>query len=202
MKELKFMNQARGIIQTTDNLYPKQREIIEELIKNYNKFKYIITGSRQTGKSLMMLLLSINLKDVKITIMSVNKRNSKNLQDNYMRIIQRSEDVVDTKNVKFISFNNEIPDDTELLILDEMGFYTNDGFEYEEYLNKYDGRFIAISTSGTNSLFNQFVEDSKHSDKWKLLTINWDEVFGHDQEWKNEQIRHLGEETFKKYYEL
>jgi hypothetical protein len=207
-------------------LYPAQEEIVKKIHKNkYN----LIKAPRQFGKTSVplyyLLHQAIFKPNCNIVISSFNYQNSKYLLERFYntyeqlpdwikpRIVKRTSTWLILKNnsrIKIVT-NISAPETWENweythAFLDEFAFmeyYTSENLLGSFFHRNSSPKIIIASTKKEVSYFNEIVEDARNGrNQYSLSEYDWRDIPRLDNNWKEEVIKNIGEDAFKREYEL
>lgn len=95
-----------------------------------------------------------------------------------------------------------------LLFLDEFAFVPPNDAEdffrsvYPTISSGSDTKMIVVSTpKGMNHFYKMWMESTEKRSKFKPIEINWWDVPGRDEDWKQEQISNTSEDQFRQEFE-
>jgi hypothetical protein len=210
-----------GWIPAGENLYEKQKEVLKELSENWDSRYHIVLSARQSGKSTLILLLVlwiITFSEGRVIAILAHKQKAaqglfKRFSTMYHKLdgmFRLSDEIGDSKVELHLADGTQVfcgtttptglrSESLSLLITDEFAFVpavVASEFYYSNMptLEQMKGGYIAISTpNGKDNIFYDLYRKGKDAkDKmWKLLEINWKDVFNRDTKWKNEKIKEL-----------
>jgi hypothetical protein len=207
-------------------LYPAQEEIVKKIHKNkYN----LIKAPRQFGKSSVPLFYllhqAIFKSNCNIVISSFSYQNSKYLLERFYNtyeqlpdwikpgIVKRTSMWIILKNnsrVKIVT-NISAPETWENweythAFLDEFAFmeyYTSENLLGSFFHRNSSPKIIIASTKKEGSYFNEIVEDARNGiNKYSLSEYDWRDIPRLDINWKEETIKNIREDAFKREFEL
>jgi hypothetical protein len=207
-------------------LYPAQEKIVKKIHKNkYN----LIKAPRQFGKSSVPLFYLLHQAIFKpncnIVISSFSYQNSKYLLERFYdtyeqlpdwikpRIVKRTSTWLILKNnsrIKIVT-NISAPETWENwecthAFLDEFAFmeyYTSENLLGSFFHRDSSPKIIIASTKKEDSYFNELVEDARDGiNQYSLSEYDWRDIPRLDINWKEETIKNIGKDAFKREYEL
>lgn len=219
--------QSFDVGESNFTLYPFQ----EEMVRRFHNYKYnLVKSSRQSGKSIVPILYLLHTaifnRYCKIGITSMNFHSSKRLLSTFKcayenlpdflkpKIVVSTDSMIKLRNGATITLLNShyTPENWRNsgytdVFLDEFAFFRC--LYGESYLNSFfnetypSPNIIITSTKNEGSYFNTLVDDSKNGrNSYMLSEYDWTAVPGRDEKWKSETISYMGENAFKKEYEL
>lgn len=221
---IKIINQDRGLMNFV--VYPFQAEFIKECFKNK---RMISCWSRQSGKtttaSAFMLLFTIFNQDKTVAIVANKQATSKEILDRiklmYDYLPMWLKPGVVEWNKGSIKFDNgckivaaATSSDSirgqaiSLLYLDEFAFIpknlVNEFIEstFPVISSSKLARIIITSTPNGKNHFYRFYEEARlGKSTFNCSRINWNDVPGRDDKWREDQIKELGSiEKFNQEY--
>lgn len=199
-KYIKIYNPEFGYIDAYGNLFKKQVKVLKKLSKNYNKKNSLIISCRQSGMSILMLILSLWItifkKQKTIGILSVKKSMSSSLLNKFNKMYDNLPDIfkLNIKNsIFFNSIRSKEIEKSDLLILDDFAFFPK--LKSSEFLknNKFNNLIVLSTPNGSDNLFYYLYNEIKRKKdrNWKLFKIHWSDVFNRDVKWKRDMISNL-----------
>lgn len=216
---VKIFHPKRGMIPAT-NLFPRQREILKELSENWEDKFHLILSARQSGKSVIVLILIlwiITFNSSKVIGILANKKDSSsnlfrrfsNMYHALPPMFRLSEEIGDSKSALELSDGTVVfcgptsasglrSESISLLVLDEFAFVpapiASDFWTSNYPTIEASGSLIVVSTpNGKDNVFYDLYKKakSKKEKKWELLEVNWKDVFNRDEKWKQNKIKDL-----------
>ena len=210
------LDQGRGEIK----LYKCQKRILRAL--RDNRFN-IVLASRQIGKTTMMTVYALWIacfqEDQRILIVANKEQTAINIfkrvrlayqeLPNWLKpgVEEYGKTSMTLANGSSIGISTTSSDagrgdSCNVLILDELAFIDNhmvEDFWKSVYpiisSSKKSKIFIASTPNGTGNLFYELYHNAvKGINNWKASRVDWWEIPGRDDKWKNETIKSLGSE--------
>lgn len=202
---------------TTDlKLLPYQ----EDMVNLFQDTKFsLVNSTRQSGKSLIPSLYLLHqlvfTDDADIGIMSHNTNASKHclqlIRDCYNNLPNFLKQKVETSTRDEFSLCNgskiQVASKSTKkhafthIFLDEFAFfeyYTASAIMLDILSNSfYNKKLIITSTKRKNTHFNELVENPRY---FKVLKVNWTDIPGRDDEWKECMISNIGEDAFEEQF--
>jgi hypothetical protein len=202
-------------------LLPFQKRILKGLVKNqYN----IINASRQSGKSMMLLLYSLWISIFKsnknIIILTLSIRYNKVFTNNFNahfnnlpewlrpNIIKHNSSIIELDNNNCIilasSTNNIRGISPDIILLDEPDLIKN--IDYSEFYNYTLPIFYGRKDTMMH-VFGKFNSDSafikyNNVSKFHIYNVNWNYIPLRNAKWKKEMINLLGIEVFNREFKI
>jgi hypothetical protein len=207
-------------------LYPYQREMVEHF--NDNRFS-IVLACRQSGKSITscayLLWYAVFNPEKTVAILANKGATAKEMLgritlmlENLPFFLQPGCKVLNKTSIEFSNNSKIISSSTSsssirglsvsLLFLDEFAFVQNDA---EFYTSTYpvissgkQTKIVVTSTpNGLGNVFHKLWEGAvQQTNNFKPFTVNWWDVPGRDEKWKQETIANTSELQFKQEYEV
>lgn len=224
-EEYAYSMTDEGVIKI--KLRPYQIDILQTFQNNRD---VVFLASRQIGKTVTTAIFIAwyicTNKDKNILIVSKDATSSKEIiskikavYDNLPYFIKPG---VFTDNVYSIHFDNGCKIMSEattpnsgrgytihLLYADEFAFVSDNISEqfftsiYPTLSSSKISKFIITSTpNGANKFYEIYMESLAKKNTFKDLRVDWFQVEGRDEEWKQKQISTIGEDAFNQEYEL
>ena len=208
-------------------LYSCQKRVLRNL--RDNRF-VILLSSRQSGKTTQMTIYCLwNAcfnEDQRILIVANKEQTAKNIfkrirlayemLPNFLKpgVVEYGQTSMTLTNGSSIGISTTSSDagrgdSCNCLILDELAFIDNhivDKFWESVYpiisSSKKSKIFIASTPNGTDNLFYRLYKGAEEGDNnWKAERIDWWEIPGRDEKWKQDTIKTLGSiETFSQEF--
>jgi len=208
------------------NLYPYQREMVNHF--NDNRFT-IVLACRQSGKSITscayLLWYAIFYPEKTVAILANKGATAKEMLgritlmlENLPFFLQPGCKVLNKTSIEFSNNSKIISSSTSsssirgmsvsLLFLDEFAFVQNDS---EFYTSTYpvissgkDTKIVITSTpNGVGNVFHKLWEGAvQKTNNFYPFTVNWWDVPGRDENWKQETIANTSELQFKQEYDV
>lgn len=204
------------------NLYPYQEEMVD--IVTNNRFS-IFKLPRQSGKSTLLASILVWYilfhENYSVLVLAHKGDNAKDIMqrvklayENVPQWMQQGIVKWDVLSV-FVENGSKIVASTttessgrggsyNLVYLDEFAFVENniqDEFFASTYPTISSGRttkFVITSTpNGMNKFYNLWVESEKGKNSFVPFSIQWNDVPGRDDKWREEQIKNMGAEKFR-----
>jgi hypothetical protein len=199
-------------------LHPCQKRVLRSL--RDNRF-IILLSSRQAGKTTMMTIYSLWVacfsEDQRLLIVANKEQTAKNIfkrirtayemLPNYLKpgVVEYGQTSMTLTNGSSIGISTTSSDagrgeSVNVTVLDELAFIDNHIVEkfWESVYpiissSKKSKIFIASTPNGTENLFYRLFQGAVDgSNNWKAERIDWWEIPGRDEKWKNETIKTLG----------
>jgi len=207
-------------------LYPYQREMVNHF--NDNRFT-IVLACRQSGKSITscayLLWYAIFYPEKTVAILANKGATAKEMLgritlmlENLPFFLQPGCKVLNKTSIEFSNNSKIISSSTSsssirgmsvsLLFLDEFAFVQNDS---EFYTSTYpvissgkDTKIVITSTpNGVGNVFHKLWEGAvQKTNNFYPFTVNWWDVPGRDEKWKQETIANTSELQFKQEYDV
>ena len=208
-------------------LYSCQKRVLRNL--RDNRF-VILLSSRQSGKTTQMTIYCLwNAcfnDDQRILIVANKEQTAKNIfkrirlayemLPNFLKpgVVEYGQTSMTLTNGSSIGISTTSSDagrgdSCNCLVLDELAFIDNhivDKFWESVYpiisSSKKSKIFIASTPNGTDNLFYRLYKGAEEGDNnWKAERIDWWEIPGRDEKWKNDTVKTLGSiETFSQEF--
>jgi len=203
------------------------REYQKEWIRNVNNNRFLIfCNSRQVGFSQIMsaLYLYYMIFHSKSIFLICNKISTgvdfiEKLFNYYLRLPYFLKPVIIHKNIKNIKFNDcdiklgfEIDDKYDIISYMEYSYIPTNKLNLNSVIPSIcieeDSKLIIQSQPNGNDEFYKLVYDSERKENdpnkniFKTIKTYWWEVSDRDNNWKNDMIKMIGEESFNKEYDL
>ena len=171
---------------------------IRELHKIHNNDKVKVNWARQSGKDTVILSYLVYLAATKGKTIFIDGRNHKHLEHMINRIIGMTPDWFLKR-----KYNNKI-------FFETGGVITTDRCDYTScdvvFANDYDygsfNRFIDPFGSCNKNKKMIIATKGLLPDRYVLSTINWDELPGRDECFKQEMIKSIGLDAWYKEFEV
>src|SRR6056297_87752 len=219
---IKIISLDGGLV--TFNVYPYQKDMFEHF--NENRFS-IVLACRQSGKSVTsvvyLLWYAIFHPEKTIAILANKGATAKEMLarvtlalENLPFFLQPGCKTLNKTSVEFSNNSRIIASSTSsssirgfsvnLLFLDEFAFVQNDA---EFYTSTYpvvsagkDTKIVITSTAnGLGNVFHKLWEGAvQQTNEFKPFRIDWWDVPGRDEKWKEETIANTSEIQFKQEY--
>jgi hypothetical protein len=199
-------------------LFACQKKVLRSL--RDNRFN-IVLASRQVGKTTMMTIYALwvacFLDDQRILVVANKEQTAINIfkrirlayeqLPNWLKpgVIEYGKTSMTLSNGSSIGISTTSSDagrgdSCNCLILDELAFIDNhlvESFWKSVYpiisSSKKSKIFIASTPNGTGNLFHNLYSNAvKGKNNWNSCRIDWDEIPGRDEQWKQDTIRSLG----------
>ena len=199
-------------------LFPCQKKVLRSL--RDNRFN-IVLASRQVGKTTMMTIYALwvacFLEDQRILVVANKEQTAINIfkrirlayeqLPNWLKpgVIEYGKTSMTLSNGSSIGISTTSSDagrgdSCNCLILDELAFIDNhlvENFWKSVYpiisSSKKSKIFIASTPNGTGNLFHDLYSNAvKGKNNWSSCRIDWWEIPGRDEKWKQETIKSLG----------
>jgi hypothetical protein len=199
-------------------LHPYQKRILRSL--RDNRFVCLLS-SRQAGKTTVMTIYCLWLacfnQDQRILLVANKEETAKEIfarvrlayenLPNYLKpgVTEYGKTAMGLANGSRISISTTSSDagrgsSVNVLVIDELAHIDNnmvDTFWSAVYpiisSSKKSKIFVASTPNGTGNLFYQLYTDGlEGKNNWKTERVDWDEVPGRDEKWKNDTIKSLG----------
>ena len=203
---------------TKIKLFKCQKRVLRSL--RDNRFN-VVLASRQVGKTTMMtiyaLWIACFMEDQRILIVANKEQTAINIFKrvrlayeqlaNWLKpgVIEYGKTSMTLSNGSSIGISTTSSDagrgeSCNVLILDELAFIPNnlvEDFWKSVYpiisSSKKSKIFIASTPNGTGNLFHDLYSNAiKGKNNWSACRIDWDEIPGRNQKWKEDTIKSLG----------
>lgn len=203
---------------TTDlKLLPYQEDMVN--LFQDNKFS-LVNSTRQSGKSLIPSLYLLHqlvfTDNAVIGIMSHNTNASRHclqlIRDCYNNLPNFLKQKVETSTDSEFSVENRskirvatkstIHHGFTHIFLDEFAcfeYYAASEIMLDILSNSfyYNKKLIITSTKRKNTYFNKLIENPIY---FKVLKVNWTDIPGRDEKWKEDMISNMGEDAFEEQF--
>lgn len=199
-------------------LFKCQKKVLRAL--RDNRFN-IVLASRQVGKTTMMTIYTLwvacFLEDQRILVVANKEQTAINIfkrirlayeqLPNWLKpgVVEYGKTSMSLTNGSSIGISTTSSDagrgdSCNCLVLDELAFIDNhlvESFWKSVYpiisSSKKSKIFIASTPNGTGNLFHEIYSNAvKGKNNWFASRIDWDEIPGRDEKWKQDTIRSLG----------
>lgn len=199
-------------------LFKCQKKVLRAL--RDNRFN-IVLASRQVGKTTMMTIYTLwvacFLEDQRILVVANKEQTAINIfkrirlayeqLPNWLKpgVLEYGKTSMSLTNGSSIGISTTSSDagrgdSCNCLVLDELAFIDNhlvESFWKSVYpiisSSKKSKIFIASTPNGTGNLFHEIYSNAvKGKNNWFASRIDWDEIPGRDEKWKQDTIRSLG----------
>ena len=208
---------------------PTLRDYQVKMIKSYleNRFS-IILATRQAGKStsfeIFLCWTILFQKDQRVGILANKAEQSRDIlrkvKEAYELLPKWLQQGIKTWNAGSIKLENGsmiIASSTSstairgksigLLVVDERAFIANNNWDafissvYPTISSSDESKVIYVSTfNGLNHFYQDWCKAVKGESEFKPLRVDWWEVPGRDDEWKEETINNIGIQRFRQEY--